>query len=115
MDMNAIYHNTDRILYDDKSQFPIDKNSELYSSEKHICSTCKEVIIDISRVLLMRDKDGGPCLLCFHFFFPCWDFKLLCQQYPNLIIDKAGFGIPENTLMRESSINDMQKNLEFWH
>ncbi len=63
----------------------------------------------------MRDKDGGPRLLCFHFFFPCWDFDLLIQKYPNLVIDHAGFSIPENIRMKESSIRDLQKNLEFWN
>ncbi len=62
----------------------------------------------------MRDRDGGPRLLCFHFFFPCWDMELLCQQYPNLIIDKTGFSIPENIEMKKSSLNDMEKNIEFW-
>ncbi|MDX1442067.1 MAG: hypothetical protein R3237_06385, partial [Nitrosopumilaceae archaeon] len=54
-----------------------------YSSEKHICDTCdQEIGHNISRTLLMRDKDEGPRLLCFHFFYPCWDFKLLVQKYP---------------------------------
>ena len=112
----TICHNIEKVtLFEDKLQFPVEKNLKLYSSEKHVCSTCKEEITDISRVLVMSDKDGGPRLLCYHFFFPCWDFEHLCQQYPNLIIDKAGFSIPENILMSDSSINDMQKNLEFWN
>jgi len=53
-------------------------------------------------------------LLCFHYFFPCWDMQLLCQQYPNLIIDMVRFSIPENISMKESSIKDIQKNLEMW-
>jgi len=63
----------------------------------------------------MRDLDGGPRLLCFHFFFPCWSFELLCQKYPDLIIDKAGFSIPENILIKKNSIKNMQKNLELWN
>ena len=115
IDIKAICHNIKkRTLFEDKLQFPVEKNLKLYSSEKHVCSTCKEEITDISRVLVMSDKDGGPRLLCYHFFFPCWDFEHLCQQYPNLIIDKAGFSIPENILMSDSSIKNMQKNLEFW-
>ncbi len=112
----TICHNIQKgTLLDDKLQFTVEKNLKLNSSEKHVCSTCKEEIIDISRILVMSDKDGGPRLLCFHFFFPCWDFEHLCQQYPNLIIDKVGFSIAENILISDSSINDMQKNLEFWH
>ena len=45
------------------------KKSTHYSSEKHVCSTCKEEIIDISRVLIMCDKDGGPRLLFFPLLF----------------------------------------------
>ena len=112
----TICHNMEKgTLFEDKLQFPVEKRTALYSSEKHVCCTCKKEITDISRILIMCDKDGGPRLLCFHFFFPCWDFEHLCQEYPNLIIDKAGFSIPENILMKQSSINDMQTNLEFWH
>jgi len=112
----VVCHNTERVIFlEDKLQLSVGKNTKHYSSEKHVCSTCKEEIdSEISRILIMRDIDGGPRLLCFHFFFPCWDFELLCQKYPNLIIDKAGFSITKNILIKESSIKDMQKNLEFW-
>lgn len=86
-----------------------------YSVSRHVCSTCKEEIdSEISRILIMRDIDGGPRLLCFHFFYPCWSFELLCKKYPHLIIDKVGFIIPGNILIKKSSINNMQKNLELW-
>ena len=101
-------------LFEDKLQFPAEKNTKLYSFQKDVCNTCKEKITDISRVLIMHDKDGGPRLLCFHFFFPCWDPELLSQQHPNLTIDKMGLGIPENISMKQSSIEDMQKNPELW-
>ncbi len=85
------------------------------SSDNHICDTCKEVIPEISRILIMRDRDGGPRVLFYHFFFPCWDMKLLCQQYPNLVIDKIGFTIPEEIQMKENSIKDLQENLDWWN
>ena len=86
-----------------------------YSSEKHICDTChQEIGSNISRTLIMRDKDEGPRLLCFHFFFPCWDFKLLVQKYPKLKIDKTGFSIPETIPLKIKSIKNMQSNLDFW-
>ena len=114
---NSLYSNsTKQIFSEDKQQLPLGKNPKHYSQEKHVCATCNEEIdYEISRVMLMRDKDGGPRLLCFHFFFPCWDFDLLIQKYPNLVIDHAGFSIPENIRMKESSIRDLQKNLEFWN
>jgi len=62
----------------------------------------------------MRDRDGGPHLLCFHFFYPCWDMNLLSQQYPNLKIDRIGFSFPENMVMNESSIKKIQTNCELW-
>jgi len=92
----------------------VEKNIKHYSSEKHVCDTCKEEITDISRVLIMRDIDGGPRLLCFHYFFPCWDMQLLCQQYPNLVIDKTAFSIPENMSIKENFIKDMQNNIDLW-
>ena len=116
IDTNVVCHNTERkIVFEDKLQLPVEKNTKHYSSEKHVCSTCKEEIdSEISRILIMCDIDGGPRLLCFHFFFPCWDFELLCQKYPNLVIEKVGFSITENVLIKESSIKDMQENLSFW-
>jgi len=106
---------TKRITHILDANLPLEKTNNQYSTEKHVCSTCKEEInSEISRVLIMRDKDGGPRLLLFHFFFPCWDMNLLCQKYPNLIIDKLGFSFPENITMTESSMKDMQKNPEFW-
>jgi hypothetical protein len=112
---NEVYHNSERrTLFEDKPLLPGETTGIHHSSEKHVCDTCKEEIHDISRVLIMRDKDGGPRLLCFHYFFPCWDMQLLCQQYPNLIIDMVRFSFPENISMKESSIKDIQENLEMW-
>jgi len=104
---------TNRISYFSNSKTQLEETRH-YSTQKHVCSTCKEEIADISRILIMRDVDGGPRLLCFHYFFPCWDMKLLCQQYPNLIIDKLGFSMPENMSMKQSSIKDLQENIEWW-
>ncbi len=93
---------------------PNEVTTRYHSSKNHVCSTCKQEIPDISRVLLIRDIDDGPRLLCFHYFFPCWDMELFCQQYPNFIIDMAGFSIPEDIVMKESSIKDLQTNTEIW-
>ena len=86
-----------------------------YSSENHICDTChQEIGSNISRTLIMHDEDGGPRLLCFHFFFPCWDFRLLVQKYPNFTIDKTGFSVPETIVLKDRTIKEMQNNLDFW-
>jgi hypothetical protein len=86
-----------------------------YSSEKHVCSTCKtEIGSEISRIMITNDIDGSPRLFCFHFFFPCWDMRYFCQKYQNLTIERAGFSIPENITIKEKSMKDLQKNLEYW-
>ena len=86
-----------------------------YSSEKHVCDTCNnEIGVNISRILLLRDRDGGPRLLCFHFFFPCWDFELLIQKYSKFVIERTGFSVPERIPLKEKSIKEMQNNLDFW-
>ena len=96
--------------------FSMEKTTKNYSTEKLVCDTCKEEITsDICRFLVMYDKDGGPCLLSFHFFFPCWNFEDLCQKYPNLTLERAGFTVPENISMHEKSIKDLQNNLSFWY
>ena len=102
-------------IFEDKKI--INENFSSHQSEKkQFCNTCmQEIGSDISRVLIMRDRDNGPRLLCFHFFFPCWDFKELCKKYPNLIIDSVGFSIPENIHLKEKSKEDLEKNLEFWN
>jgi hypothetical protein len=91
------------------------KKDKRYSSKKHVCCTCKEEITEISRVLIMCDKDGGPRLLFFHYFFPCWDMDLLCQKYPDLVIDRFGFSFPESLQISESCEKDLKQNLEFWN
>ena len=104
---------TNRISYFSNSKTQLEETRH-YSTQKHVCDTCKEEIPDISRILIMHDKDAGPRLLCYHFFFPCWDMELLCQKYPNLIIDRTGLSFPENLVMSKSSIKKIQKNQEFW-
>jgi hypothetical protein len=105
---------TKRISYFLNPSLPVEKTTKHDFLKSHVCSTCKEVITDISRVLIMRDKDGGPRLLCFHFFYPCWDMELLCQQYPNLVIEKTSFSIPENMSLKPSSIESLQTNQDLW-
>jgi hypothetical protein len=106
---------TKRLTYYINEIISEEKAISQYSSEKNICDTChKEIGSDISRTVLMRDRDGGPRLLCFHFFFPCWDFKLLVQKHPNLTMDKAGFSVPGTIALKEISIKEMQNSLDFW-
>lgn len=95
------------------SSFLSEKDTKHQSSKSHVCSTCKKEITDIARILIMRDRDGGPRLLSFHYFFPCWDMELLCQQYPNLRIDKVGFSIPENMAIKENSVKSMLESVDW--
>ena len=91
-------------------------HSPISNNRKHVCDTCQcEIGDEISRVIIMRDKDGGPHLLCFHYFFPCWDMNLLCQKYPHLIIDKLRFTFPKDLKITKRSIEDMKNDLRFWN
>jgi len=36
------------------------------------------------------------------------------SKYPNLVIDKTAFSIPENMSIKESFIKDMQNNIDLW-
>ncbi len=105
---------TKRVTHILNPSLPVEESTKHQSSKSHVCSTCKVEITDISRVLIMRDVDGGPRLLCYHFFYPCWDMELLCQQYSELVIDRVGFSIPENMPIKQSSINDLQTNENLW-
>lgn len=83
--------------------------------QKLVCNTCSgKITSDVCRVLVMHDKDYNPQVFHYHFFFPCWDFELLCKRYPNLTLERAGFSIPENMSVDENAIKDLQNNLNFW-
>ena len=98
-----------------KKIFPIKNNLVSNSNEKQVCYSCnKEIKSEISRIVVMRDIDRGPRLFIFHFFSPCWNFKLLCKKYPKLTLDWAGFSVPENFLMEKDDLRNLQKNLELW-
>ncbi|MBI5859713.1 MAG: hypothetical protein HZB73_03240 [Nitrosarchaeum sp.] len=93
----------------------IKKNSQTDRVQKIVCNTCNEEIgSDICKVLVMRNKDDSPHVFHYHFFFPCWDFELLCKKYPNLTLDRVGVSIPENILMNESAIEKLKNNFDFW-
>lgn len=95
--------------------FPVEKIVNHHPIEKQTCSSCdNEIGSEISRIILMRNIDRGPRLFCFHFFYPCWDFKSLCRKFPNLTIETVGFSIPENVMMEKRSIKEMKKNIELW-
>lgn len=89
--------------------------SESKFFEKHECDTCKEEIgYNISKILILENKDGGRKFLSFHFFFPCWDIDFLCQKYPNMTIDRMGFSFPQDMTISKNSISKIKKNLEYW-
>ena len=93
------------------SNFP---NSEFKFFEHHKCETCNEEIgLNISKILILKDKDGGRKFLSFHFFFPCWDIDLLCQKYPNMTIDRTGFSFPQGMSISEDAISKIKKSLEY--
>jgi len=90
-------------------------NSEFKFFKNHKCETCNEEIgFNISKILILKDKDDGRKFLSFHFFFPCWDIDLLCQKYPNMTIDRIGFSFPQGMSISEDAVSKIKKNLEYW-
>lgn len=111
----TIQRGTKRIKHSLNSSFNEEQSVVYPVIGKHVCDTCKaEIGHEISRIILMRDIDGGPRVLCFHFFFPCWDMELLCQKYPNLIIDKLRFSFPKKMKLDHNTMKELQNNLDFW-
>ena len=91
------------------------KNIQTDRVQKIVCNNCSEEIgSDICKVLVLRNKDDNPQVFHYHFFFPCWDFELLCKRYHDCTLDKVGVSLPENILMSEKAIIDLQNNLDFW-
>ena len=84
------------------------------NEKKFICDTCKTQIEGIARMLILRDNDYGPYVIFSHYFFPCWDLGQLCQQYPNLCIDKLGFCIPDDVSITKKTKIEMKKDIKFW-
>ena len=105
----------EKIFWEDKNYNFLNKDKKSHTQKEFQCYTCKrELGSEIARILIMRDKDEGPRFFCFHFFFPCWDLNLLCQNYPNLVIHRVGFSIPEELRLKETSILNMKKNFDLW-
>jgi hypothetical protein len=79
-----------------------------------ICDTCHNSLNDeIHRIVIFECPKNIPKIKRFHFFFPCWDFLYVVQQYPMLRIKHAGFSCSEKA---HSKINQefMKRNSEFW-
>jgi len=97
------------------SKLSVKKHAKIQSPEKLVCDTCKkEMDLEICRIVITGNVDGGPQFFSFHFFPPCWNFDDFCQENPNLSLDRMLFDIPENMSMSENSIKDLQSNLSFW-
>lgn len=91
------------------------KNTQTDLVQKIVCNTCNhEIKAEICKVVIMNDRDNSPRVFHYHFFFPCWDFELLCKRYTNLTLEHVGVSIPENILMTENAILDLENNLDFW-
>jgi len=93
----------------------IRKHTKIQSAEKLVCDTCKkELDLEICRIVITCNVDGGPQFFSFHFFPPCWNFEDFCQKNSDLALDRMLFNIPENISLSENSIKDLQTNLSFW-
>lgn len=78
------------------------------------CDTCKSPIEFLPyRILTMKDMEGFPKTLRFHYFYPCWDFDLVCQKYPNYEIVHAGFSCDLETITPKI-LKNLRKNEFLW-
>lgn len=94
---------------------PVKKFLQLRSKEKHICHTCKnEISSDVSRFLVMHNKDNAPRFFSFHFFFPCWNSKEFFTKYSSWTLARAGFSLSENISMSKKNVQNLQSNEYFW-
>ena len=83
--------------------------------EKPVCNTCQCEIEDSpSRVLSISDKSGNPIVLHYHYFFPCWDLSLLCQEYPDFEIVSAGYVCGSEILKNSKQLRNLKQNLDLW-
>ena len=83
--------------------------------EKPICNTCQCEIEDLpSRVVSIADKSGNPIVLHYHYFFPCWDLALLCQEYPYHEIVSAGYTCSSEILQNPKHLRNLKQNLDLW-
>lgn len=90
------------------------KNTQTDRVQKIVCNACNhEIKSEVCKVVVMCDRDNNPQVFHYHFFFPCWDFEMLCKRYTNLTLEKVGVSIPENILMTENATRDLN-NVDFW-
>ncbi|CAD6521956.1 conserved hypothetical protein [metagenome] len=83
--------------------------------QKIVCDSCNsEIGSNICKVVLMHNKDGGPQVLHYHFFFPCWDFELLVKKFKNFTLDRVGVSVPEDIIITKTAMIDLKNNFEYW-
>ena len=83
--------------------------------DKPVCNTCQHEIKEYpSRIISLADKSGYPIVLHYHYFFPCWDISLLCQEYPYHKIISAGYTCESTILQNAKQLRNMKQNLDLW-
>jgi hypothetical protein len=88
---------------------------KIHTTEKLVCNACNcDIDSEICRTLVTRNANEEPQFFAFHFFFPCWNMHDFFQKHPKLTLDKTAFSIPEDTLVSEHGIKDLQTNLSHW-
>ena len=81
-----------------------------------ICNTCKTGFDDtLYRVLILKDKEGEPIVVYFHYFFPCWDIDLVADKFPDCEIIEAGFRINAECILKNiDQIKNLKQNSDLW-
>ena len=64
---------------------------------------------------MLKDKEGEPIVVYFHYFFPCWDIDLVFEKFPDCKIIDAGFRVmPENFSKNINHLKNLKKNPDLW-
>ena len=81
-----------------------------------VCDTCEKRFDDMPyRVIVLKDKEGEPIVVYFHYFFPCWDVNLLSDKFPDCKIVDIGFNLDTKDIPKNANkLKNLKQNFDLW-